>query len=613
MLLLLNAMLLLTSTTSAASPPAGFANMNGEYLMAKTPNQPEDYDWNTNFSAYPGGVEYFEVHVGPVKSTCVVFPTLAAQLVVSSRLLNVLTHTHTPSSSLLLPSYSEVFWTALDAVMIPQDVQDRFKDGAIAVVGFEADQVRRIDMNDSSKDVSLPINLAYNHHYGARFLGAGSRMGLEKIPDYDPTDTSRVVHHPSPIEGFREVPVEHTADANGLPTSMVFGYSNGGEYRKTYHGVAPPFAQIVASPQQIHLTPMQIDTWNRDEMNLTGGKFVAGPAPRNSYAPTTGVDAIYSGLLECPLTTRIRKHIQHGGWNDSVVPQIYACAKPKEGGGLQGGPAPAPQTKCASGSEIANETACFAAAKTMAGLAGLTVSTWSGASATLPAGCTINTDAEKNMATLSWNTDAKSDVCCGASVSSTRGTTLPTSEAASIGVSLTVDLAPDASSKAPGKEGGVATITISGPSTVWFGIGFDVNSMANSPYAIIVDGTKGTVTERVLGQETPGVEINASVSVVSTSVKNGVRTVVVTRGIVGVSTSHHTFVATKLTFPFIAAVGSSPVFAYHAKKMADILTLWPSSSSSSNGNGAPACVCSLKALPFGHGEGTVEYMPTGGE
>ena len=29
--------------------------------------------------------------------------------------------------------------------------------------------------------------------------------------------------------------------------------------------------------------------------------------PRTNLAPTTGVDAIYSGLLECPLTTRVEK------------------------------------------------------------------------------------------------------------------------------------------------------------------------------------------------------------------------------------------------------------------------------------------------------------------
>lgn len=50
--------------------------------------------------------------------------------------------------------------------------------------------------------------------------------------------------HPGPEPGWANVPVEHTPSASGLPTSMVFGYSNGGEFRKTYHGLAPPFAQV---------------------------------------------------------------------------------------------------------------------------------------------------------------------------------------------------------------------------------------------------------------------------------------------------------------------------------------------------------------------------------
>ena len=119
------------------------------------------------------------------------------------------------------------------------------------------------------------------------------------------------------------MPVEHAPSTNGLPTSLWCGYSNGGEFRKSYHGLAPPFAQVIESPVSFDLEPMQIDTWNRDEMNLTGGPFVPGPQPAKTFlgswpagsdgptkwpsgslAPTSGPDAVYSGLLECPLTTR---------------------------------------------------------------------------------------------------------------------------------------------------------------------------------------------------------------------------------------------------------------------------------------------------------------------
>ena len=125
-------------------------------------------------------------------------------------------------------------------------------------------------------------------------------------------------------------PVEKEPSLSGAPTSAVFDDGNGGEYRepctsllcpcpyasvidvsglrtgKTFHGYAPPFAQLVESPKVVAGTAMQIDTWNREKMNLTGSAFVSGPVPKHSFAPTSGPDAIYSGLLECPLTTRVK-------------------------------------------------------------------------------------------------------------------------------------------------------------------------------------------------------------------------------------------------------------------------------------------------------------------
>ena len=95
------------------------------------------------------------------------------------------------------------------------------------------------------------------------------------------------------------LPVEHAPSSRGMPTSAMFDDANGGEYRKSLHIYAPPFAQLVESPSKINGIAMQIDTWHRDAMNLTGSRFVPGPVPRRALAPTSGPDAIYSGLLEC--------------------------------------------------------------------------------------------------------------------------------------------------------------------------------------------------------------------------------------------------------------------------------------------------------------------------
>eukprot|EP00039_Didymoeca_costata_P019055 m.336065 g.336065 ORF g.336065 m.336065 type:complete len:758 (-) comp17746_c0_seq1:59-2332(-) len=510
-----------------AITPTKDPNMNGEYMLARTPNQP-NATWSTQFRDYPGGVEYFEVYAGPITST-----------------------------------YSEVFWTALPEVHLPPDLVQRFAGKGMAVVGFEADQVRKTPEGD----VSVPINVAYNHHYGAQILSKGSRM--EKVPR-NPADPRTMRLSPEP--GYAFIPVEHTPSASGLPTSLTFGYSNGGEFRKSYHGLPPPFAQVIDSPERIAVTPMQIDTWNRDEMNLTGSKFVPGPAPKWSYAPLSGPDATYSGLLECPLTTRIRKHITGGGWNDSVTTQILDCS--------------ASNAQC-SGSLSNYTTAeeCFTAARTLPGLIGLQIATSSGSSTILPPGCTVSF-AGTNKASVYFNT-AKSQACCGAGVDTIMGT-----QQSLVNLSLSLS------------ESKGATITLEGPANGdWFGIGFNTLSMSNAPYAIIVDGS-GKITEHVLGEHLAGVQINNSVTVVSNTVKAGVRQVVLQRPLKGMTPQHHTFDARDTTLDFITALGNTPTLAYHTDKTAATLYLWPSTPS-------PVCLCSVPAAPFGKGTGTIEYLPTG--
>ena len=61
--------------------------------------------------------------------------------------------------------------------------------------------------------------------------------------------------------------------------------------------------QLVDSPTTFNIQPMQIDTKNRF---YNGTDFKPSILPKSSTAP---VDATYSGLLECPCTTRINKEI----------------------------------------------------------------------------------------------------------------------------------------------------------------------------------------------------------------------------------------------------------------------------------------------------------------
>eukprot|EP00658_Telonema_sp_P-2_P022442 TRINITY_DN18969_c0_g1_i6.p1 TRINITY_DN18969_c0_g1~~TRINITY_DN18969_c0_g1_i6.p1 ORF type:complete len:756 (-),score=152.50 TRINITY_DN18969_c0_g1_i6:372-2639(-) len=516
---------LLATLAAAKIAPTSVPNMNGEYMLADTPGSHASANWSTSFKDYPGGVEFFEVYAGPITST-----------------------------------YSQVFWTALPEIHLPDNLKARFKGKGMAVVGFEADQVRRTP----SGDVSVPINVAYNHHYGAVLLGEGSSM--QRVPR-DPANPRTLGLSPDP--GWKRIPVEHTASANNLPTSMVFGYSNGGEFRKTYHGLAPPFAQVVDSPATIDVTPMQIDTWNRAAMNLTGGRFVPGPAPKHSLAPITGPDAVYSGLLECPLTSRIRKQISGGGWNDSYAAELYECTKPQ---------------RCPHPVQTAER--CFATGSQL----GLTVpvNTIQGSSAVLPAGCVVTTNS--TSAQIFFNSNNQSTACCGAGVTEIQGT------ANNSLIQLSVSLS---------SEKNTTLISLSGPAAVWFGIGFGTQFMSNSPYAIIVDGDTGLVHERILGDHAPGVLLKGSIQVVSNHVSAGLRTVTLSRPLQGLTPQHHSFDPKQITLEYIAAVGSTAAFGYHESKTAGTVGLWPSSPLSA------ACICAVPASPFGQGQGTLKYLPTG--
>jgi hypothetical protein len=103
---------------------------------------------------------------------------------------------------------------------------------------------------------------------------------MEKVP-YDPNDPN-VPPMARADPRFIMEPVEHTKSPLGIPTSAHLAAGNGGEYRKSFHGFPVPVAYVIDSPTSVHVTPMQIDTWNRDEMNISGGStFVPGPLPKH--------------------------------------------------------------------------------------------------------------------------------------------------------------------------------------------------------------------------------------------------------------------------------------------------------------------------------------------
>merc|ERR1719277_1247251 len=108
------------------------------------------------------------------------------------------------------------------------------------------------------------------------------------------------------------VPVTEGASGEdpSIPASQFFSEGNGGESRKSFHGYPNGFAQLIDSPTQWHITPMQIDTRNRDcgatrndISNCT--RFTPGPEPKQArYGRGIPKDTNYSGILECPCNSR---------------------------------------------------------------------------------------------------------------------------------------------------------------------------------------------------------------------------------------------------------------------------------------------------------------------
>jgi hypothetical protein len=85
----------------------------------------------------------------------------------------------------------------------------------------ETDAVRRTPAGD----VSVPINMAYNHHHDVYLTGKHSQMA--DVP-YDPLDvTIPMMARSNPHH--LTLPVETSASPLGLPTSLHLADGNGGE------------------------------------------------------------------------------------------------------------------------------------------------------------------------------------------------------------------------------------------------------------------------------------------------------------------------------------------------------------------------------------------------
>eukprot|EP00941_MAST-03F_sp_MAST-3F-sp1_P004163 g4163.t1 len=457
-------------------------------------------------------------------------------------------------SPLISTEYGEVYWKMMDPVELPAEIVERFNGKVMAIVGYEQDQIG-YDPVAKKDTIPIKINHAYNHHY---IIYLSSEGKFVKFVEVDATEEeSRRMHNkerivkPIPILEYDEkaqsmVEVNAEKKLPGIPTSQMFSEGNGGESRGSFHGYPDNYAQFLQSPKTLRVCPMQIDTWNRNT-TLTDS-FVPGPLPKASAAPK---DAIYSGILECPCTDRIVK----------VSKPQYATVTTKAGCG-----------SVIEGKLIPTASECFKAAAEVVRNSGnhdpgsVTNSTFV-SNELYPAGCSlemnVNSTASGNgknpIGITRFNSmpEGKLGAQCGGSmkhagVASVKNT--------GISAHIEIDLTPSKTANLNAVQ-----LTISGPSSVWFGVGLDAQAMSDLPNVIIVEGD-GSVSERKLGNHDPGTLISSQFKVLSNTVKGEVRTVVLHRGLVGSTSDHYTFSEKSVSsglFNIIGAVGNGSKYAFH--------------------------------------------------
>lgn len=237
---------------------------------------------------------------------------------------------------------------------------------------------------------------------------------------------------------------------------------------------------------------------------------------------------------------------------------------------------------------------CFHAAASTLHTQGQVFFNQTGSDSSKPAGCSVTADLVNPLHIHVFFNDHTSTTSCSADTHAVAGATVSI-----VNVSVLLNAS-------AGR--GIATMTLSGPDNAWFGVGFNASSMADQPWTIIIDGN-GAVSERKLGAPAPashvaGVLLKPSVSIVQSSVSAGIRSVVLSRPMVGAGQDYFTFDANSADshIPIIVAVGTGPSLAYHKAKFPTSLTMLPVGKSA-----VGACICPEKPAPFGESSGELVY------
>ena len=471
--------------------------------------------------------------------------------------------------------YSQVYWTRNNPINLPPEIVKRFEGKIMAITGYEVDQVTHTGQQFGTTttesnlggfscypdcdygDKSIPIYHAYNHHYFAWLTGNDSEMYQLENPLKMPNPTTTSFRTKSGV-------------SHGYPTHIVFKENPGGEYRKSYHGYPKGYAQLLHSPKQWIIEPMQIDTHNRNYELTDQVGYQPWFLPKTFQNNMTDLHNSLSPLIECPCTDRIER----SSIKSSSILISGKCSKP-----------------------INSEKECVKAILDT----GVKVKrSHTINDKTKPRGCIMQPEKFlrnhimkrrkanhlKKMSYRAIFNSAKTDVLCGEDTKeiSLQGST-------NLGNLIKMKL---------GHNGTDATISITGPSSVWFGVAFDATIMKDQPYAMIIDGD-GIVSERKLGYHAPGSLLKNSIKIISNTVRHGLRSVILKRPVRGLSPRHFSFPNQPGDLNLIAALGSSKSFGYHKTHSGGKITLVPSKTNS--------CVCEpTTKISFSYMNTTTQFL-----
>jgi len=439
-------------------------NMNGDIYYISNPNTSTLTQFSTIYSEqYHNNVEYFDVYSDPITS-----------------------------------KYGEVYWTLMNPVSLSPNIKNRFHHKPMAIVGYEMDQVL---LNGSS----VPITWAYNHHYEAFLYGDTNLINIENHFNGNTNDRGANNH------GYHSFFYINDTINSPYPSIQLFSEGNGGESRGSYHGYPSGYAQILYSPKTFRIQPMQIDTRNRDPNYINDTVFHPGILPNSIAAPH---NASYSGLLECPCTSRIHKEIQR----DYYTQLNGKCVK-----------------------YVLDFAECQTEINKV--VPGLLVHSINSDSDTI--GCFFNQSGGY------FNKAINGGLSCSNPKINYMGNVV--SQTLNVGLVVNESV----------------YLNITGPADVWFGIAFNATSMSDLPYSVIVLGD-GSIEERKLANHDMGTQLPSSWNVLHQEVIGGRRSVLLKSDI---HNANYDFSKSQ-NIPILFAYGKTGVFGYHSNRGANTLYLY---------------------------------------